>query len=348
VKRDLNTPEKIVVFTKNWLGDVIFEEPFIRALKRRFPACTITCITTDRTKEILEANPRIDEVWTFDDRKKDRSLARKFGLYRRIASARFTHGFLLHRSFSRALLFYCARIPFRCGYATKMRRPLLTHALDEPKQALHRVDYLLALLRDFGLYTAAEGAEEYRFYYTESDTRAIKVLLQEQGMESGGFLCMNPGANWPVKRWPPERFAACADMLDASYHIPIVITGSSRDQELASEILQKTQAKRVISLCGKTSIRELGALFARARCVITGDSGPLHIAAGVGTPTIALFGPTSRVETGPRGVGRAYVLQKTPRECRTPCFDYTCKDYRCMQALHADDVYACIKEEAIL
>lgn len=348
MKPEQTKPQKIVVFTKNWLGDVIFEEPFIRGLRRRFPTASITCITAERCRDILEAHPAVDEVWTCDDRTKDRGFFKRLNMYRRLRAAGFTHGFLLHRSFSRALLFYCARIPFRCGYATKMRRCLLTHAFSEPQQAMHRVDYLLQLLRESELFVDSGDATEYRFYFTDEDTRVVETLLQTHGIKPGSFVCFNPGANWPVKRWAPHKFAILADLLDEAYQLMIVITGSKQDESLAAQILAKTESRRIISLCGQTSIRGLGAVFASARCVVTADSGPLHIAAGVGTPSIALFGPTDPVETGPRGIGRSFVLQKTPAECRTPCFDDTCRDYRCMDVLEPEDVLSCIKEESVL
>jgi len=340
--------EKIVIFTKNWLGDVIFEEPFIRALKRRFSSSSITCITHARCRPILEANPNVDHVLTFDDRKTDRSIGRKISFIHRLAHKKFTHGFLLHRSFSRALIFFLAGIPKRYGYAAKRRAWLLTDVLKEPLTKMHRVDYLLNMLKLNDLYEEGPDETNYRFYYTGADEKKALQLINENNLTAHSFICINPGANWVRKRWPSEYFAYLADSLEQVYKMPIVITGSSEDQLLASEIMEKTHEAKVVSLCGATSLCELGALFAKTRCVISADSGPLHIASGVGTRSIALFGPTDVRETGPRGIGKAYVIRKTPRECMTPCFDTNCAEARCMRLLKPEDVRTQIQKESII
>jgi lipopolysaccharide heptosyltransferase II len=333
--------------TKNWFGDVIFEEPFLRALKGLYPDSHITCITAPRCKDILEAHPFVDEVMLFDDRTVDKSLIKKMKFVRALSKRQFTKGFLLHRSLSRACILALARVRARYGYATKGRAFLLTHPVKEPAQKIHRVDYLLNLL-SLSHFTPSEETRQYRFYFSENDASRVDALLKRIGLAGASFLCINPGANWDKKRWPAEKFVQCIQGIRKKSTVPILVTGGEMDRELARLIVQDSDAQGVIDVTGETSLCELGALFVRSRCVITADSGPMHIAAGVGTTVIALFGPTDSVETGPRGIGESVILSATPERCTTPCFDMHCTDNECMRSLAAERVVHTLIEKGLI
>ena len=340
--------ERILIFTKNWLGDVIFEEPFIRAVKRKFPQSYIVCVTNYRCNDILDAHPSVDEVIGFDDRKRDKGIMAKRTFISLLRGKNITKAFILHRSFSRALMIFLARIPERYGYATKRRGFLLTHSFREPKEKLHHVDYCVHMLHKAGLYVDEEHAHRYQFYFTENDKASMIKLLHDRGIESGRFVGIHPSANWEPKRWPAENFGACIDQMNEEFNLPIVITGSQEDAVVAQKIISRVTGRKPISLCGKMAIRELGALFSLSRLVISADSGPLHIASGVGVPVIALFGPTDPDMTGPRGKGKSFVIKNTPSACDIPCYDQQCSTHECMRDLSADRVIAVIKKENLL
>jgi len=340
--------ERILIVTKNWFGDVIFEEPFIRALKRKYPESLIICVTASRCKDILLAHPLVDEVITFDDRDRDKSFLKRLQLVSTLRKKKITKAFLLHRSFSRAFILFCAGIKERIGYATKGRGFLLTQAVAEPSEKMHRVDYLLYLLEATGLFIDCDESRVYKSYFSQADAARIDELLREVALKDSSFVCVNPGANWDKKRWPVDSFALCIRYIRERTDLPIVMTGGEVDSERAEEIIAKSGVLNVINVCGKTSIVEVGALLQRAIFVITADSGPMHIAAGVGTTVIALFGPTDVVETGPRGVGKQFVVANTPERCSTPCFNSLCADNECMRLLEPEKVIRIIDEHRLL
>ena len=123
------------------------------------------------------------------------------------------------------------------------------------------------------------------------------------------LVALNPGGNRANKRWPAHRFAELADLLLERYGCSFIITGHRQDDALASDIMHAAKRAKPVSLCGDTHLGELGAVFSRCKLVISGDSGPLHIAAGVGTNVIALFGPTDPRLTGPIGRGKNIVIR---------------------------------------
>jgi ADP-heptose:LPS heptosyltransferase len=155
------------------------------------------------------------------------------------------------------------------------------------------------------------------------------------------FFVINPGGNWLPKRWPKQRYAQLCRHLSIIYNKKIVITGAEKDIELAEEIIAQS-GNFVISICGKTNLKELGAVMARASVVISNDSGPMHIAVSQRTPTIAIFGPTYPAITGPYGSSDYIVLHKW-HDCKIPCYA-TCDNYRCMEAVTVDDVLGAIEQ----
>ncbi|MBU1862134.1 MAG: lipopolysaccharide heptosyltransferase II [Candidatus Omnitrophica bacterium] len=340
--------ERILVFTKNWLGDVIFEEPFIRALKRKWESAYIICVTNYRCRDILTANPYVDEVIGFDDRKKDKGIIAALRLIKLLKEKKITKAFILHRSFSRALIVWLASIPERFGYNTKQRGFLLTQPIQEPTQKMHRVDYFLHILKETLLFIEDSLAYAYSLYYDTGDERFVESLLASHEVTPHSFIAIHPGGNWDKKRWPTAYFIELINKLNEHYDVPCLITGTSDDDALAKQIIAGIKGKKPISLCGKTNIIQLGALFHFAQFVISADSGPLHIASGVGTPVVALFGPTDAVITGPRGNGIYFVLQNLPEQCDIPCFQERCSTSECMKRIKADDVLNCIKKNTLV
>ena len=339
-----DTRKKILIFNVNWLGDVIFSSPFIRAMRETFPDGYIACVVPPRCKEILETNTRINELIVFDESGPERSFFGKINFAFRLRKENFDVAFILHRSLTRALITFIAGIRTRIGYDTKNRAFLLTKRLNLPPSDIHRVEYFLGLARAIG---ADISKKDYEFFITESDRKRADHILQAEGVNSSDrIVVLNPGGNWDPKRWPANRFAELADQLIEKYNVKILITGAEKDRALADEISQGMTNKPV-SICGKTKLRELASILERAKLVISGDSGPMHIAISVGTNVLALFGPTSDNITGPYGKGNYTVIKKDVG-CRIPCYDFTCKDNRCMKAISVDDIMRIIEEKGYL
>ncbi len=334
----------ILVVNVNWVGDVIFSTPVFKALKRNFPEAKVWCLAAPRVKEILESCPFVDGIIIYDEDGDHRGPLGKWRLIRQIAEKKFDIAFLLHRSLTRALLVFLTGIPKRVGYDEKGRGFLLTHktkALD--KDRVHRSDYYLNVIESFGIPVGDRMCE----LSVDGDCRLkIDDLLIRNGIaKNDKIIIINPGGNWDLKRWPKENFATLLARMavvgserNADHgHARIVITGAKKDADLADSLL-KLSGVRALVLTGVTTLKELMALFERSSLVISNDSGPLHIANCVGTPAIALFGPTRPEVTGPRGKGKFTVLQNDVGCNRSPCYFLGCPDNVCMKSITVDQV----------
>jgi lipopolysaccharide heptosyltransferase II len=326
--------ERILIVNVNWIGDVLFSTPFIRAVRDAYPDAYIACLIHPRVKEMLELNPRLDELIIYDEEGVHRSFAGKLKLVLSLRRKRFDTAFLLHRSFTKALIVFLAGIKERIGYPTKRRAMLLTKTVDEEAEGIHKVEYFLNIARATGL-TPKDNS--YEFFVDDSHKISAMSLLRDAGIsEDDAVVMICPGGNWDPKRWPKENFAKLADGLAQRCGVKIVISGANKDVGLAEEIQALIKAKSVIT-AGKTTLEELAALFTAADLVIANDTGPMHLAVAMKAKTIALFGPTSPEFTGPYGKGDYRVISKHDT-CDVPCYDFTCMDNRCMKAIKVEDV----------
>jgi heptosyltransferase-2 len=326
--------KRILIVNVNWRGDVLFSTPFIRAVREKYPHSFVASLVVPRCAPILANNPHLNELIIFDEKGKHRGLWGKLRLIGLLRSRHFDTVFLLHRSFTRTLICYLAGIPERVGYYTKKRKFLLTKIIPPPERQLHRIEYFLNIARACGIETENR---DYEFFISSEDKDYARSLLRDKGLKESDFLAIiNPGANWPLKRWPKENFARLADGLIKRYQAKVIITGAKSDLRLARNIASLMKNQPLI-LCGQTSLGELAALMGKATVVISNDSGPLHIAVSQKAKVICLFGPTSPEVTGPSGSGDYTVIQKDVG-CPTPCYQLGCKDNRCMKAITVDDV----------
>ncbi len=328
-------PERIVIFNVNWLGDVLFSTPFIRVLRETYPQSHIAVIVVPRCGELLETNPRINELIIYRENDTHAGLAGKRRFIGALRKKGFDAAFLLHRSVTRAALMWAAGIPARIGYAEKQRGFLLTHMCEPPPKAQHKVDYFLAIARSWGITHAPVPCE---LFLTARDRERALRLNESFGLKPGGhYVLLNPGGNWAPKRWPPSHFIALGGMIWKRFHIPLVVTGAAQDRDLADAIADGINGT-AYNCAGRTTLREYGALCESASCVVSADSGPMHIAASVKAPVVALFGPTSPELSGPRGEGE-YRILRNDSGCEIPCYNEACRDYRCMKGLEVKDVY---------
>jgi len=333
--------KRILIFNVNWLGDVLFSTATIRNIRRNFPDSFIACIVPSRCYPILKDNPHLDEVIVFDEKDRHRGVFAKLNFVQLLKNKKFEVVFLLHRSFSRALLCRMANIGERIGYYTKKRGFLLSKKIVAPDaNTLHRIDYYLNLIEQAGLKVEDRYAE---FFVREEDIEFVDDFLKKQSVNKSDFLIgINPGANWMPKRWPKEFWAQIADKLAFKFKARIVITGSLNDLHCAKEIQDLMQTKPIIT-CGIFNLKQLGALCKRLDLFITADTGPLHIANAVGAKKIiALFGPTSVGITGPYPAHNVTILTKDVG-CKIPCYVVGCKDNRCMKAITPEDVLEAAK-----
>lgn len=316
--------KRILIVEVNWLGDVLFSTPFIRAVRNNFTSAYIACMVVPRVKEILQGNPYISEIITYDEKN-----LKKYD---------FDTAFLLHRSFTRTLMTYLAGIPNRIGYYTFKRALLLTQR-PKPQDllSLHRAEFYLGLVKSIGLKTDDKGCD---FFVSRQDLDW--AAAQTLGCKT---IIFNPGGNWLPKRWPKENFIELGKMILSGFSnaVKIIITGSADDLELARQI-NKALDEEAIVLCGKATLKQSAALFKKSDLVISGDSGPLHIAVAVGAKAIGLFGPTSPKITGPyKADEEKVIVLDRGIGCKVPCYDDKCADYGCMAAITAQEVFEAVQ-----
>ena len=328
--------KRILIFNVNWLGDVLFSTAAIRNIRLNSPESFIACIVPSRCYPVLKGNPHLDEIIIFDEKDRHRGILAQLNFVRLLKDKKFDTVFLLHRSFSRALICRLAGIPERLGYYTKRRAFLLTKKIIPPqKDTLHRIDYYLNLIEKAGLKVEDRYTE---FFVADEDIKFVDDVLSKNSISKGDFLVViNPGGNWHPKRWPREYWAELADSLIAQFGAKVIISGAHNDLSLALSIKELMKEKPLIG-CGIFSIRQLGALAKRADLFISADTGPLHVANAVGAKMIiAFFGPTSTEITGPCPFKNTVILQKDTG-CKIPCYKVHCKDNRCMKAITPAEV----------
>jgi lipopolysaccharide heptosyltransferase II len=337
----MKSNKRILIFNVNWLGDVLFSTATIRNIRRNFPDAFIACVIPSRCYSILKDNPHLDEVIVFDERDRHKGMLGKLSFVQSLKSKRFDLVFLLHRSFTRALICRLADISERVGYSTKKRSFLLTKKITSPKRdSLHRIDYYLNIIEKAGLRVEDRYAE---LYVSEKDKEFIDKFLNDKTVDKNDFLVgINPGGNWLPKRWLTHYWARLSDRLITELGYKVIITGSTSDIALVREI-ENLMLKKPIVATALLNINQLAALCKRLDLFITADTGPLHIANAVGLKRIiALFGPTSPHITGPYPSNNVVILSKDVG-CKIPCYIKFCKDNRCMKAITPDEVIEKVK-----
>ncbi|MDD4012616.1 MAG: lipopolysaccharide heptosyltransferase II [Candidatus Omnitrophica bacterium] len=329
-------PEKILIFELNWLGDILFSFPLLKALRWSFPEAYISCAVVPRYADLLANNPWISDIHILSDDNGLCSIGEKMAFTRLIAGEKYDTCILLKPSSSKASIAALAGIPRRIGFSGK--RSNLTTEVEPPSGIVHRADQLLALGGALGIHFA-DGTYEY--FVNEEYEEKASALLHRMARGGGRLVVFNTGGNWGPKRWPPEYFIRLAGMLLERFSdIEIVLPGAAKDLKTAQSIIAETGQMRCYTVAGRTDLGELAALFKLSSLVVSADSGPMHLASAVGTPLVALFGPTSHALTGPRGRNVASIIQSDIK-CPIPCYEKECSlGHECMRSITPERVFA--------
>ncbi len=325
--------ERILVKAVNWLGDAVMTLPALKGLRALFPSARISVLTKDSLADLYRGAPFVDETIL----EGDRGLKGMMRLTRRIKEGAFDTAILFPASFRSALLIYLSGVPERVGFAKEGRSPLLTKALRRDTDLLrrHRVEYFLRLLEPFGSVPRPTAP---RIDPTFEDRAWAAKTLDGRLAGHGPLVAMHPGATYGnAKRWYPDRYAAVGSRLSKERGARIAVIGGKAEADLAAEVARGIAPGPATSFAGETSLLQLAALLERASVLVTNDTGPMHLAAAVGTPIVAVFGPTDPVTTRP--YGDRHTVVRHPVEC-SPCLLRECPiDHRCMTLIRSDEVY---------
>jgi heptosyltransferase-2 len=324
----VSAPSRILVRAPNWVGDVVLSLPALRDLRRQFPAARLEVLARPWVGEIYGALGEVDAVIE----------SRGFAADAAAVRGRFDLGVLLPNSFASAFTLWRAGIPERWGYATDARGLLLTRSCRVSAQlrGQSQVYYYRAMLEGLGL--PAEGPPDASLACPEAWATDGATLLGD----AGPWIGVNPGAFYgTAKRWAPERFAAAAALVARRTGARVAIVGSASERPLGEEIAAQLGAPARV-LCGDTTLAGLVGVLSRLSLLLTNDSGPMHLAAALGTPLVAVFGSTDWSGTAPFSERARVVREET--EC-APCRLRECPiDHRCMSRVGIGRVAAAALE----
>ncbi len=323
----------LVCQTGGWIGDMVMLTPALRALKRAYPESTLTLLLRPCVAALMQTHPYVDTCLV-DNKTAGRYRSVK-NLVWQLRDKVFDIAVVLHpTSFRNALLPFLARVPIRVGTNVAGRGVLLTESCKDDT-GIHEVHRYLRVLKLLNIDAVPSFLE---FWHTDADRQFVGRLLRAEGiLPDSRIVALNLGTTWATKRWDIANFADLIQQIARLLpEIKIVLVGSSDEEKLAEAL---PASLSLINLVGKTEILQLGALLERSEVCVTCDSGPMHIAAAVGTPTVAFFGPTNPLRHQPHGTGHT-VIEK-PVSCR-PCYKQICHrqdaPHLCMQEIGTAEV----------
>lgn len=348
-------PEKILIVKLSAIGDVVQTLPMVGALKKEFPRASIDWLVEEDASDLLFGHPALNRVivsrrksWLkniFADGKFRGTLREIKRFIQDLRGEHYDWVIDNHGIFKSGLLLVLSRGRRKIGFqpssgiaeegyylfANERYRPLSIER--------HALERYLDLVSQMGI--PVEGAT-LEFPVPEELREKAEKLLRRNGFFSRPLVVIHPMAKWETKQWPLDNFAGLISAL-VEKNASVVITGSPQDMEPVTEILRRAgRGRKVLNLTGVTSLRELAGIFSLADLVVTPDTGPMHLAAAVKAPLIALFGPTAPWRTGPYGNHHRVIRKALP--C-SPCFRKKCDTLECMTSITVEEVLAAAEKK---
>ncbi|OQX63473.1 MAG: lipopolysaccharide heptosyltransferase II [Desulfococcus sp. 4484_242] len=338
----------LLVIKLSAIGDVVHALPFLEALRKGFPGARIDWVVEEEASQVLLDHPCLNNVLVSRRKSWQQGLARMdnpisifqemAGFMRDLRSVHYDLVIDLQGLFKSGVLM---------GFSKGMRKVGMTGArewaglfLNERPVAVdygqHAVDRYLKMARYLGCRTTGEGG---RIPYGRPEEEAVDRLLAGYGIQGQALVAVNPMAKWPTKLWAPQRFAKLASLIRTELGSQVAFTGGPGDGPVIQDIIGMMSAP-ALNLAGQTTLKELACLYTRCRLLVSTDTGPMHVAAAVGCPVVALFGPTSGHRTGP--YGKAHTVVRSDIACR-PCFKKRCEHMTCMREISVAQVLEAVK-----
>jgi heptosyltransferase-2 len=344
----------LLVRGTNWVGDSVLSLPALKSIRQSFPHARIVLLVLPWVSGVYEECVAIDEVFLYERDQTHRGTWGRLRLAEELRARKFDAAILFQNAFEAAVLARLAGISIRAGYDRDGRGWLLSHRVrvDPRVRQLHQTYYYLDLVDQLiggdRSALAAPRSEPSKFPASAMPDISIavsphrkekaRVALQAQGLDFDRPLVgVNPGAFYgSAKRWFSERYATLLDRLMERQNVSVAIFGGANELHLADAI-QTGMRNKLVVLSGRTQLAELIAMISCCDLIITNDSGPMHLAAAVRVPTLAIFGSTDELATGPMSPTAVVVNKRV--EC-SPCLLRECPiDHRCMTRISVDEVY---------
>jgi 3-deoxy-D-manno-octulosonic-acid transferase/heptosyltransferase-1 len=342
-------PQSILIVKLSAIGDVIQTLPMVEALKRQFPRARIDWVVEEDASNLLLSHPRVNRV--IISRRKSwvkrvlkpgefwKTLREVSRFVRDLRSQHYDWVIDNHGIFKSGLLMLLSRGRRKIGFQASAGIAeegsyFFTHERYKPLSIeRHALERYLDLVSQMGVQI---GPTSFHFPVPPDLLKQAEALLRQKGFGSRPLVVLHPVAKWETKQWPAENFARLISAL-AQEKATVVITGSPQDEGPVREILHQAggESIKVLNLVGKTNLMELAGIFSLSDLVLSPDTGPMHLAAAVKAPLIALFGPTAPWRTGPYGNNPRIIRKGLP--C-SPCFKKKCQTVECMNSISVEEV----------
>jgi heptosyltransferase-2 len=322
----------------SWIGDTIMALPALDGLRAALPDARIDALARSWVAPLLKGQPSLTHVLSYDAQRRYRDL---LSVADRIRSQRYDLALLLSNSFRSALLALLGGARARVGYSSDGRSWMLTHSVRRDGRAcsLHMVEYYLEILRAMGIKPVQSAP---KLWVSHEQSLCAAQIFKHNGIkESRPVVGILPGAqNSVAKMWLASRFARLADLIVENLNASVAFFGGAGDSDRIEAIRRQMRSPSV-NLAGQIPLEALGAALQRCRVFVTNDTGPMHVASAVGTPVVAIFGPTDPRITAPYSGAQSIIQANVP--C-APCGKRQCnRDLECMKAISTEDVLRAVE-----
>ncbi|MFH0827588.1 MAG: glycosyltransferase [Candidatus Omnitrophota bacterium] len=331
---------KILIIKFSSLGDVILSTAGLRAIRDKFKKenYKISFLVGQEFKEVLLRNPNIDELLVCDFKNRDRGIGGFLKLIKVLRGKNFDMVIDLQNNRRSHILAAMTLALNRYGYDNKKLSFLLNRRIKDKKEPIGPVAHQFKLLNILGIQPPGQ---ELELFPSPGDEQFVADFLSSQWISLNQKLVgINVGASkrWQTKLWPSKHILGLCEALN-SRDIRVVVTGSGEDVKRAKELISKYPKLKIIDGCGKLSVNQLAVLIKRCAVYISADSAPLHVAAAMKTPLVALFGPTDPARHLPPA--KDYVVIKKDMAC-SPCYKSKCANPKCMESISVEEVLGAI------
>jgi heptosyltransferase-2/heptosyltransferase-3 len=350
----MNKIKRIIVVDLMYLGDLLFAHPFFEQLRKLFPDARIDLAANNNFAEIMRINPNIDHVYNYN---KNWTAARSYKFSKKLKINNYHLGLNLQGNWRTAILLKLISPQLSIGFGGKGRGIFLDHEIEREENHQHMVGFYLDFLKktteidDLKLNQLNDQSDNLP-ELNLSDSQFAKGVkkIESIGLEQD-FITLNTGGSWETKRWPAEYFAKLADNLIAGGE-KVLFVGGPSDNERVKHVLDMIDAdnrENTFNLSGKTTLIELAAVLKKSKLMISGDTGPVHVAAAVGTNTAAIFGPSDEEKYAPKGKGINILIKNVDLDCR-PCGEHECplEHHLCMRDISPDELITKLENKELI
>jgi len=339
----------ILIIKLSAIGDVVQSLPLLSVLRENFPSVRIDWLVEEEAAGIIKGHPAVNRVFISHRKSWQKKILRGMGygsvvrealrLIKEIRSWRYDLVIDLQGLFKSGVLTGLSRGKRKIGLAGAREGGwlFLNERPVEADAQKHAIDLYLKFAEYLGCRSTSWNGN---IPVSRNDKRTIDHLLDKAADNERPLVIINPMAKWKTKLWEPERFALLADRLQDDLSCEVFFTGSGNDRKTIEDI-SRIMKKEPVNLAGRTSLKELAYLFSKSKVLVSTDTGPMHIAAAMGCPVVALFGPTAPWRTGPYGQGHRVIRAEV--DC-SPCFKKKCDHMRCMKEITVEEVFEATKD----